>query len=147
MAEFNMVDELIFNKAIDFWIKEVSLFFHDEILKITPRDLERLPINNIDRKDGKKPVRSSHFKPVFVNWHWYEWVSWMLKKSIISEKIEDLYFMIWVSKWYATKYARHLEYGTVHMAPRSFIRKWIYENLKKASTVFENTVSLYFKNF
>ena len=139
------IRDLFFDEAVDFALQEVSLFLVDEIVKITPRDLNRLP-NNINRKDGKAPYRSSHYKPVQIWWNWYEWVTGMLKRSISHEKIEDFYFLIWVQKGPATKYAKYqewikkdwtiLEYGSVFSPPRSFIRKWVYDNLDQAKKVF-----------
>lgn len=146
MSDFQILDELILEKAISFWLKEVTLFFQDEILKITPRDLLRLP-ESIDRKDWQKPYRSTPYKPVFINWHWYVWVTWNLKKSIVHEELDELYFMIWVAKWPATKYARAQEYWWVHNPPRSFIRKWIFDNISEAKRVFEKAVAYYFKTF
>lgn len=60
------VNERAFEDAIQFALTEVGLILHDEIVKITPRDLERLPVNTIDRKDGKVPLRRSGPKPVQI---------------------------------------------------------------------------------
>ena len=66
------INERAFNEAINAGLAAVGLVLVDEIVKITPRDLERLPINTIDRKDGKTPIRRTGRKPVQVFGHWYE---------------------------------------------------------------------------
>lgn len=141
MSDVVFVRDLFLDEAIEFGLLEVVLFLQDKIIEITPRDKDRLP-QTINRKDGKAPYRSSYYKPVMIGGNWYEWVSWNLKKSIWHERLNNFFFLIWVRKGPATEYARSLEFGTVHMAPRSFVRKWIFDNLHEAKKVFERAIKL-----
>lgn len=67
-------------------LASATLFAQAKIAEITPRDLERLP-QDIDRKDGKAPRRSTYFKPVNIGGHWYAGVSGQLKRSVASETV------------------------------------------------------------
>lgn len=69
MAEFSL-DTLAIEKSIDESLMITSNLLVAKVRENTPRDKKRLPKNTIDRKDGKKPFRSSHYKPVQINWHW-----------------------------------------------------------------------------
>jgi hypothetical protein len=71
MNNYDLLDRA-FNEAIYVGLAQVGSILADEIAKITPRDIERLPINNIDRKDGKKPIRRTRRPPKQVFGHWYE---------------------------------------------------------------------------
>lgn len=121
------VNEKAFEDAMQFALTEVGLVLQDEIVKVTPRDLERLPINNIDRKDGKTPIRRSGRRPVQIFGHWYEGVTGNLKRSIAHWVNRKAYEVnVWVSSsGPAINYAKYLEFGTPKMAPRSFLQKTI----------------------
>lgn len=69
-AEFTL-DTKALRAALDLSLKAATVFAKDKITEITPRDLERLP-QDINRKDGKEPHRSSHYKPVNIGGNWYE---------------------------------------------------------------------------
>lgn len=49
------INERAFAESIEFALAAVGEAVVEEVVKVTPRDLERLPIHTIDRKDGKKP--------------------------------------------------------------------------------------------
>jgi len=141
------LDEEFLEKACEFALKATADTIKNEIILITPRDKKRLPINTINRKDGKKPIRiKAHFKPINIGWNWFEWVSGQLKKSIETEKINKNYYKIWVTKWPASEYWKFLEFWTVNMKPRSFLRKWLYDNSEKAKKIFQKAFKLYIKN-
>lgn len=141
MSKVVMVGDLFIDEAVDFALTEVCLFLVSKIIEVTPRDLDRLP-QNINRKDWKAPSRSSYFKPVQINWNWYEGVTGTLKRSVSHEKIENFYFLIGVLKWPATKYAMAQEFWTIHIPPRSFVRKWIFDNLEAAKELFARSIKL-----
>lgn len=143
MAEFKFSDDFIIEEAIDFALKDVSLFFEQKIRENTPRDLERLP-NNINRKDWLAPTRK-WMNPVMIGWNWYEWVTGNLKRSIGHEKIWRLEFQVWVKKWPASAYAYAQEYGYWHIPERSFVRKGINDNLEQAKKVYEKALKQYLK--
>jgi hypothetical protein len=71
MSEVNFVNDLFLDEAVEFATLEVVLFLQGKIKYNTPRDKNRLP-ENINRKDGKKPYRSSFYKPVMIGGNWYE---------------------------------------------------------------------------
>lgn len=135
------VNEKAFEDAIQYALTEVWLILHDEIVKITPRDLERLPVDNIDRKDGKTPIRRNGPRPVQIFWHWYSGVTGNLKRSIAHGVNRKAYEVnVWVSSsGPAVNYAKYLEYGTARMAPRSFLQKTIEDTKiqEKLAKTFE----------
>lgn len=137
-------DDLL--KAVDFALKSTADIIKSEIIDITPRHKIRLPEKTINRKDWIKPIRrKAHYKPVKIFWDWYSWVSWNLKKSIENEKNWRFSYKIWVVKWPTSNYARYLEYWTKNMEPRSFLRKWLYDNSIKAKKTFIKAFKLYLK--
>jgi len=95
-----------------------------DIKEITPRDLKRPP---------KNPNVS---------------VTWSLERSIGWQKINKFQYKVWSKQgakndktWEATNtYWEHLEYWTKYMKPRSFIRKWIYDNIDKTQKFFTKTL-------
>ncbi len=112
-------------------------FAHNKIIEITPRDEKRMP-QNIDRKDGKIPIRNTWpFRPVFKNWHWYVWVSGNLRKSVQMEEVWPMDFIIWVQRWPTEEYAWAQEFWTPSVPARSFLRKWIIDNSKDIFKVME----------
>ncbi len=141
MAEFSL-DTLAIEKNIDETLTIASNILVVKVRENTPRDKKRLPKNTIDRKDGKKPFRSSHFKPVQINWHWYEWVTWNLKRSIWMEKIWSWNYAVWIIKWITEEYWKHLEFWTDTMEERSFLRKWLVDNEKELISVMKNNFKI-----
>lgn len=143
MSDFSFSQDSIIDDAVDFALQDMVLFLQQKIKEITPRDKNRLP-QNINRKDGKAPHRSKR-PPVRIWGNWYPWVTGNLKRSISHEKITNFFFMIGVQKWPTTKYAAAQEFGTIHIPPRSFIRKWIFDNLDPAKRVFQKSFQEFFK--
>ncbi len=141
MAEFSL-DTLAIEKSIDETLTIASNILVVKVRENTPRDKKRLPKNTIDRKDGKKPFRSSHFKPVQINWHWYEWVTWNLKRSIWMEKVWSWNYAVWIIKWVTEEYWKHLEFWTDTMEERSFLRKWLVDNEKELISVMKNNFKI-----
>lgn len=141
MAEFSL-DTLAIEKSIDETLTIASNILVVKVRENTPRDKKRLPKNTIDRKDGKKPFRSSHFKPVQINWHWYEWVTWNLKRSIWMEKVWSWNYAVWIIKWITEEYWKHLEFWTDTMEERSFLRKWLVDNEKELISVMKNNFKI-----
>jgi HK97 gp10 family phage protein len=136
------INQRAFEGAVQYALTEVGLVLHDEIVKVTPRDLERLPINTIDRKDGQPPRRRSGPKPVQILGNWYEWVTGNLKRSI-AHGVDRKWYSVNVgvtSSGPAANYAKYLEYGTARMAPRSFLQKTIEDPRiqEKLAQAFEN---------
>jgi HK97 gp10 family phage protein len=121
------INERAFDEAINAGLAQVWLMLVNEIVKITPRDIERLPINDIDRKDGKTPIRRTGRKPVQVFGHWYEWVTGNLKRSI-AHTLDTGWKKVMVGVTAggpAENYGEDLEYGTAKMKARSYLRKTI----------------------
>ena len=125
-----------FERALEKSLLWTVQFLQAQIIDITPRDLERLP-QNINRKDGKAPMRSTHFKPVSVGGNWYPGITGKLKQSIAHQMQDSLEFKIGISAGPTLEYAKYLEFGTRRMRPRSFLRKGIIDNKDKAKEVFE----------
>ena len=142
MAEFSL-DTLAIEKSIDESLMITSNILVTKVREITPRDKKRLPKNTIDRKDGKKPF--SHYNPVQINWHWYEWVTWNLKRSIWMEKISSWNYAVWIIKWVTEEYWKHLEFWTDIMEERSFLRKWLVDNEKQLISVMKNNFNILLK--
>jgi hypothetical protein len=110
----------------------------DFIIAYTPRDWDRPP-QNIDRKDGKTPIRNTWRRPVFKDWHWYQWVTGNLKRSIWYEQKWPLEFIIGVIRWPTEEYADDLEFWTYKMSARSFLRRGIIEKNPEIISVIERT--------
>ena len=135
MAEFDLKEKIlkdIIDKSVLVWAE----FLHREIREITPRDKERLP-KPIDIKNENRIDKNFHYKPVNINWKWYEWVTWNLKRSIWIEKVWTWDYIIWVKKWVTEEYAGRQEFwGTDskwrHVPERSYLRKWLGNNQKMA---------------
>jgi len=103
-----------FENVLDSALEELALEAVDKVVSITPRDLKRPP------KDSKARV------------------TWSLKRSIGYEKVWKWKYKVG-SKMGATNtasgeetntYWMHLEFWTKFMRPRSFLRKWIFDNIK-----------------
>lgn len=139
MIEF-IPDAKELESALDFALLWATQFLQAKILDIAPRDLERLP-ENINRKDGKKPKRSTHFKPINIAGSWYSGISGKLKQSISHEQAGQLEYKIGIVLWTANEYAKFLEFGTRKMRPRSFLRKWLADNEEEAINVFKSLLA------
>lgn len=88
--------KLIFEKAM---VDSVEML-EDKIKSITPRDPARPP------KNPDVPVTGN------------------LKRSIGHKQLDQFKFIIW-TKQDEAEYWRHLEFWTMHMESRSFLRLWI----------------------
>lgn len=144
MAEFSLNTYAI-EKSIDESLSITSNLLVTKVRENTPRDKKRLPKNTINRKDGKKPFRSSHYKPVQINWNWYEWVTWNLKRSISMEKLSNTNYAVGIIKWPTEEYWKHLEFWTDNMEERSFLRKWLVDNKKYLTKVMKNNFNILLK--
>lgn len=131
------IDTSVVADALEYALIGTAQVGLEEIVKITPRDPKRMP-QNIDRKDGKKPNRSTHFKPVNIGGHWYQWVSGMLKRSVAMEKTSQFQVRIGIQRWPTELYGRAQEFGTPRIPPRSFLRKWIIDNNDKLVKRFKS---------
>lgn len=120
MATFTM-DTRAIEKALDFWLLAWTLFLQEKIVQITPRDPARPP------KDPSRKVTGN------------------LKRSIGHEKISNTEYRVWVRKWFynTEKYGAYLEFWTVRMAPRSFIRKGLEDNKIQVQNVIQQAFSQY----
>jgi len=107
-------DNEVMNNAVEYALTEVVLTAEEKIIEITPRDPNRPP-ENINAK-----------------------VTGSLKRSITHEQIERFKFAIWTQQGQA-EYGKYLEFGTIFMKPRSFLRKWIADNTKLFLDTFKNT--------
>ncbi len=134
MSEFKL-DQAPLDRALELALLGATQFVQSKIVPITPRDAERLP-QNINRKDGLAPTRSTYFKPVSIGGNWYSGISGKLKQSIAHEAVSPLEQKIGVTVGTANAYAKYLEFGTRTMRPRSFLRKGIIDNQKGAMDVF-----------
>lgn len=130
-------------QAIDWALEEWARALVDEIVQLTPRDRERPP-KNINRKDWKTPNRK--WGVVSRWWNFYTAVTGALKKSIDKQKKSDTHYVVWViGKWASlwrwanpSEYWKYLEYGTVRMKPRSFIRLAFLKNREKIERLMQN---------
>jgi len=91
------------NKAMSMALYDSVLLLQERIIEITPRDLKRPPKNPSAKVTGN------------------------LKRSIAYQKMSEFQYKIGTTQWMA-EYWAHLEFGTVRMEPRSFLRKWIADN-------------------
>lgn len=90
-------------RAMEMALLDSVMLLQEKILEITPRDPKRLP-KNINAK-----------------------VTWNLKRSIAYEQVWQFEFKVGTNQGEA-EYWKFLEFGTAHMEPRSFLRKWILDN-------------------
>jgi len=134
------INERAFDEAINAGLAQVWLMLQNEIVKITPRDINRIDMNKpIDRKDGKRPKRRSHYKPKQIFGHWYEWVSGNLKRSV-SFEVDESRKRVEVGTLAdgpAQNYWKYLEYGTARMQARPFLRPTIADKKVQAMLVSE----------
>lgn len=69
MSEFKLEPKAL-ESALRFALIGTTEFLEVEVIKNTPRDQERLP-QNINRKDGLAPHRSTYYKPTKIGGNWY----------------------------------------------------------------------------
>jgi hypothetical protein len=138
------MSEFSFNKRSLEDIVDISIFIWAEMIQglaqdYAPRDKNNLP-KNINNKNWEKPERNirsnnKHYyrKPVLINWNWYEWVTWNLKRSIWTEKLWKWEYIIWVKIWPASDYAATHEFWDESrgIPKRSFLKRSIDENWKE----------------
>lgn len=111
MSEFKM-DTAFIKKAMWSALVDSVQLLQGKIIEITPRDPKRLP-KNIKAK-----------------------VTWNLKRSIIYDQVWEFEYIIGTTQDEA-EYWKFLEFGTVHMQPRSFLRKWLIDNKDEVLRNFE----------
>jgi len=144
MADFNF-DDLKLERIIDSTLLIWADVLVQKIKENTPRDKKRLPVNTINRKDWEAPKRGSHYKPLMINWNWYEWVTWNLKRSIWLEKKCTWQYRVWVKMGVTEEYARHLEFWTKFMEKRSFLVKWLTENVDEITKIMKKNFNILLK--
>lgn len=101
------IEQSVLDNAIEASLIDTVLMLEEEILKITPRDPSRPPLD---------PTRR---------------VTWNLKRSIGHQQKSKFEFVIGTKQGEA-EYWKALEFGTPRMAPRSFLRKGIVDSRDKA---------------
>lgn len=134
MAYFTLEVDPI-KKAVDLALAEWARVLQDEIVKITPRDPKRPPLDtsrkvtwNLKRSVQHERVNWTLYK-VWVVWAWVKW------NSIVS-----------VGKWATpAEYWLYLEFWTIRMKPRSFIRKALLEQEVNIQNVISKVFSLYIR--
>lgn len=110
MAKFDLKINWL-NNIIKASMLDSVLFLQGKILEITPRDPKRPP------KDPSQPITGN------------------LKRSVVYQEDWDFDFKIWTAQWMA-EYWADLEFWTVYMKPRSFLRKWIADNKQETYNHF-----------
>lgn len=121
--------------AIDNALWEWARVLQSEIIKITPRDPARLPkdpsrkvTGNLKRSIQYEKVSWTHYK-VWVVWAWVRW------DRVISS---------W--KWATpSEYWIYLEFWTIRMKPRSFIRKALIEQKQNIEKIINKVFRLFIK--
>ncbi len=116
-------------KKLDFSLEWAVQFIVNKIQEITPRDLKRPPLD---------PSRH---------------VTWTLKRSIGYQRIWSLKYKTWSKQWSkntrtwkdANVYWEKLEFWTKYIKERSFIRKWIEDNIDGIKRVFIKLTNKYLK--
>jgi len=97
------IDQAPINRALEMALLDSVQLLQEKIIEITPRDPKRLPKNTSVRVTGN------------------------LKRSIDYQQIKKFEYKIW-TKQGESEYWKFLEFGTVHMQPRSFLRKALIDN-------------------
>lgn len=124
-------------KALDMALEEWSRKLADEIVKITPRDPKRPPLDPSRKVTGN------------------------LKRSINYERVDGTRYKVGVQgAWITTKwlpiskgkgatpalYGYYLEFWTVRMKPRSFIRKALLEQRGKITKYIQQVFNRLLKS-
>ena len=94
-------------------------------------------IQDITPRDRKRPPKDTSVK-----------ITGSLKRSIGWEKVNQYKYKVGSKQWAKNEksweqtntYWEYLEYGTKYMKPRSFIRKWVYDNISKSQKIFSKTL-------
>lgn len=148
MSEFSFDKnelENIIDQSIRSWAYMTLSLSQDR----TPRDMERLP-NPIILKTKDKPERNIrkwnkkyYRNPVKINWLWYEWVSWNLKRSLDLEKLWKSEYIVGVKKWPTENYAEVQEFWTMDwdIKSRSFLRETLKNDWKKILNQIQKTLN------
>lgn len=138
MADFDF-DKNAFEDIIDWAIADWAYMTLSLSQERTPRDKERLP-NPIVLKTKEKPERNVrewnkkyYRKPVNINWLWYEWVSWALKRSLDVEKLWKWEYIVWIKRWPTEWYWAIQEFWSDDwtIKSRSFLRETLRQDWKK----------------
>lgn len=137
MANFEFDENKIY-KALTWALKVWAVKMLEIAKENVPRDQKRLPKSlNFKGKFYSKPKRNIkednknfYRQAVQINWEWYAWVTWNLKKAIAIEKITLLKYKVWVSMWPVEKYAFTQEYWDParNIEKRSFLYEPFLEN-------------------
>ena len=114
---------------LDISLEQTTQFIVKKIHDITPRDLNRPP---------KDP--SAH-------------VTWSLKSSIWYQRVKQLNYKAWSKQWSkntktwdeVSTYWEKLEFWTKHITKKSFIRKWINDNIDNIKLIFIQLAKKYLK--
>lgn len=146
MAEFDF-DTLMLEKIVDQSILVWANILHQESLKKVPRNWDNAP-KPIILKRKKKPERNIrrwnrryYRKPVFKNWHWYEWVTWNLKRSVWLESTSYLEYSVWVMEGPTEWQARTHEFWDPgrNIPKRSFLNEPLQKNQKLINNQIQKT--------
>lgn len=134
MALFTLEIDNI-TKAVNLALEEGARVLQGEIVQITPRDPNRLPIDPSKRVTG------------------------LLKRSVQYEKVSDTFYKVGVvgagvkdgqvvsvgKGATPAEYGVYLEFGTIRMKPRSFIRKAFVEQSENIQRVIQKVFNLYIR--
>lgn len=138
MAKFEL-DKMWLENILDKSILVWANTWHNLSIDYAPRIKEDLP-GNINLKSWEKPQRNirknnKHYyrKPVYIDWNYYEWVTWNLKRSIWLQKLWQWEYIIWVKQWPASDYTATHEFWdeTRNIPERSFLRRPLKEDSKE----------------
>jgi hypothetical protein len=84
---------------------------------------------------------------VQIDGHWYEWVTWNLKRSIWMQKIWEWRYVVGVNQWVTEEYWRVLEFWTDDIEERSYLRDWLERNHKELVLVLKQNFSKLLKKY
>ncbi len=138
MAKFEL-DKVALGDILDKSIFVWANILENLSIENAPRTKDDLP-SNINLKSWEKPQRnirewnSNYYrKPVMIDWNYYEWVTWNLKRSIWTQKLWEWEYIVWVKIWPASDYASTHEFWdeSRNIPKRSFLRKPLEENWKE----------------
>lgn len=113
----------ILEEMVGHALEAAALVAVEDIVEVTPRDLERPP-RNINRKDGKRPIRKRGVTSFGGNF--YPQVTGNLKKSIGYERSGKMAVRVGTeASGPASKYARAHEFGlpNKNVPPRPYISR------------------------
>lgn len=141
--------EVILDKSIFTWanlFENLSLGYAPRIKESLPGNINlkswNTPQRNI-RKDEKGTLKNKHYyrKPVMIDWNYYEWVTWNLRRSIWIQKLWQWEYIIWVKVWPASDYAATHEFWDEarNIPKRSFLRRPLEDDSKEIIKQIWNT--------